>query len=99
MKNLKISFLSFLVIILASCDPELEVNDFSEINPSIFPVSEADVEALVAAAYYPLRGGYTDGIHATAETGLMFTLDATTEILQGPYGQQQKPHSIVIIQR
>lgn len=90
MKNLKIFLFSTIIIVLSSCDPELESKDFSEINPSIFPASEADVDALVASAYYPLRGGYSDGIHATAETGLMFTLDATTEILQGPYGQQQQ---------
>ncbi len=90
MKNLKLYLFSALLVLLASCDPELEVTDFSEINPSIFPASEADVEALVVASYYPLRGGYANGIHATAETGLMFTLDATTEILQGPFGQQQQ---------
>ena len=90
MKNLKIYFFSTLILIISGCNPELEVKDFGEINPSIFPASEADVEALVVAAYYPLRGGYSNGIHATAETGLMFTLDATTEILQGPFGQQQQ---------
>ncbi|WP_047415338.1 RagB/SusD family nutrient uptake outer membrane protein [Cellulophaga sp. Hel_I_12] len=90
MKNFKIYILSSLLIILSGCDPELKSVNFDEINPSIFPSSEADVQALVVAAYFPLRGGYANGIHATAETGLMFTLDATTEILQGPYGQQQQ---------
>lgn len=90
MKNLKKYILGLLLFVFAGCDPELESINYDEINPSIFPASEADVEALVFAAYYPLRGAYADGIHTTAETGLMFTLDATTEILQGPYGQQQQ---------
>ena len=90
MKNLKIYIISILLVSLSGCDPELKSVNFDEINPSIFPSSEADVQALVVAAYFPLRGGYANGIHATAETGLMFTLDATTEILQGPYGQQQQ---------
>jgi|TARA_B110000908_G_scaffold151224_1_gene185791 hypothetical protein len=89
MKNLKI-FIICSLLVFSACNEELEFKDFGEVNPSIFPASEADVEALVAAAYYPLRGGYSNGIHATAETGLIFTLDATTEILQGPYGQQQQ---------
>lgn len=47
------------------------------------------------AAYYPLRGSWSDGIHSTSERGIMFMLDATTEILQGPYGDQltQSYHS------
>ncbi|MAZ28688.1 MAG: RagB/SusD family nutrient uptake outer membrane protein [Cytophagaceae bacterium] len=79
----------FFAILLAGCDEDLESINYDEINPSIFPSSEADVEALVAAAYYPLRGSYGDGIHSTSENGLMFVLDATTEILQGAYGLQQ----------
>jgi hypothetical protein len=90
MKRLHIHAACLTLLLISGCDPELEQIDFAEINPTIFPASEADVESLVIAAYYPLRGGYTDGIHATAETGLMFTLDATTEILQGAFGQQQQ---------
>lgn len=71
------------------CDNELESINYDEINPSIFPSSEADIEALVAAAYYPLRGSWGNGIHTTSENGLGFILDATTEILQGEYGVQQ----------
>ncbi|MEH6681267.1 MAG: RagB/SusD family nutrient uptake outer membrane protein [Sediminicola sp.] len=90
MKNTITYLLASFMMLLAGCDPELQSINYDEINPSIFPASEADVEALVVAAYYPLRGGYSNGIHATAETGLMFTLDATTEILQGAFGQQQQ---------
>jgi len=90
MKNIKIYLFGLIAIVSVSCSPELESVNYDEINPAIFPASEADVEALVVAAYYPLRGSWADGIHSTSENGLMFVLDATTEILQGAYGIQQQ---------
>jgi len=90
MKTINFYLLGIVLLISTSCSPDLESINFDEINPSIFPTSEADVEALVVSAYYPLRGAYGNGIHSTSENGLMFVLDATTEILQGPYGIQQQ---------
>ncbi len=89
MKNLKLFLIGLFIVLSSGCDNELESINYDEINPSIFPASEADVEALVVAAYYPLRGAWSNGIHTTSENGLMFILDATTEILQGAYGIQQ----------
>ncbi len=88
MKNIKLYLVGFLIIVSAGCS-DLESVNYDEINPSIFPTSEADIEALVVSAYYPLRGSWWNGIHTTSERGLMFVLDATTEILQGEYGVQQ----------
>ena len=82
-------FSMLLVPLLFSCTKDLVPLDYSEINPSIFPKSAADLDAMVNAAYFPLRGGYGDGINNTAETGIMFLADATTEILHGKYGDQQ----------
>lgn len=76
-------------LLLAGCTEDLVPVDYSEINPSIFPQSEADVQAMVNAAYYPLRGSWSSGIHGLNERGLIF-IDATTEILHGKYGVQQK---------
>jgi hypothetical protein len=91
MKNLKNYTIVLLLLVFSGCnDDDFESINYDEINPSIFPSSEADIQAIVASAYYPLRGAYTDGIHSTSENGLMFILDATTEILQGPYGVQQE---------
>ena len=90
MKNLKNCAIILLLIIFSGCNDDLETINYDEINPSIFPSSEADIQAIVASAYYPLRGSYGNGIHSTSENGLMFILDATTEILQGPYGIQQE---------
>ncbi|MGM5468967.1 RagB/SusD family nutrient uptake outer membrane protein [Flavobacteriaceae bacterium LMO-SS05] len=90
MKTIKIYLLGLIGILSMTCSPELESINYDEINPAIFPASEADVEALVVAAYFPLRGSWGNGIHSTSERGLMFTLDATTEILQGAFGQQQE---------
>lgn len=89
MKKFKLIVLGLLVALTFGCDPELESINYDEINPSIFPASEADVEALVVAAYYPLRGSWWDGIHTTSERGIMFVNDASTEILQGNFGVQQ----------
>ncbi|KAA3436300.1 RagB/SusD family nutrient uptake outer membrane protein [Rufibacter hautae] len=82
-------FLSLaLLFLLGACTDDLESIDYSEINPGIFPQSEADVEAMVMACYYPLRGSWGNGIHTTSENGIMFINDATTEILNGNFGSQ-----------
>src|SRR5690554_2110924 len=78
MKNINFYFASLLVLLSVACNPELESVNYDEINPEIFPASEADVEALVVAAYYPLRGSWWDGIHTTSENGIMFINDAST---------------------
>ncbi|OJU51337.1 MAG: hypothetical protein BGN96_00055 [Bacteroidales bacterium 45-6] len=73
---------------LNSCTKDLVPIDYSEINPNIFPKSASDLEAMVNACYYPLRGAWSDGIFSTSERGVMFLSDATTEILYGKYGDQ-----------
>ncbi|MBX3242675.1 MAG: RagB/SusD family nutrient uptake outer membrane protein [Chitinophagaceae bacterium] len=77
-----------LSVWLASCTKDLVPIDYSEINPNIFPKSASDLEAMVNACYYPLRGSWGDGIFSTSERGVMFLSDATTEILYGKYGDQ-----------
>ncbi|MEP7257475.1 MAG: RagB/SusD family nutrient uptake outer membrane protein [Flavitalea sp.] len=81
-----------LIFSLSSCTKDLVSIDYSEINPAIFPKSEADVEAMVFACYYPLRGSWWDGINTTSERGIMFVSDATTEILSGKFSVQQYGH-------
>lgn len=88
MKNLKYLTLLLVVLAFAGCNDDLEPVNYTEINPSIFPKSESDVEALVISAYYPLRGSWWNGFHSTSERGNMFVLDATTEILQGNFDVQ-----------
>ena len=85
-------YISFTLLIamvwLCSCTKDLVPIDYSEINPNIFPKSASDLEAMVNACYYPLRGAWGDGIFSTSERGVMFLSDATTEILHGKYGDQ-----------
>ena len=88
----RLSLYIALLMVLSSCTKDLVSIDYSEINPAIFPKSEADVEAMVNACYYPLRGAWWDGINTTSERGLMFAEDATTEILSGKYDIQQYGH-------
>jgi len=76
------------LLLLGSCTKDLISLDYSEINPNIFPKTDADLKAMVNAAYHPLRGSYGDGIHSTSEKGVIYINDATTEILYGPYGDQ-----------
>src|ERR1700712_869515 len=89
MKRYKL-IIATIAVLLSSCTKDLVSIDYSEINPAIFPKTAADLEAMVNAAYYPIRGGYSNGIFNTAETGVMYLSDATTEILYGPYGDQNK---------
>ncbi len=88
MRRYTFLLLPFLFLV-NSCTKDLKPIDYSEINPNIFPKSAADLEAMVNACYYPLRGAWSDGIFSTSERGVMFLSDATTEILHGKYGDQQ----------
>lgn len=71
-----------------SCSKQLEPLEYAEINPSIFPKNESDLQAMIWAAYYPLRGSWANGFFSTSERGIMYLSDATTEILAGKYGDQ-----------
>ncbi len=88
MKRHTLLFLS-IVLLLGSCKKDLVPLNYEEINPSIFPKTAADLDAMVNAAYHPVRGAYGDGIFSTSEKGVMYMTDATTETLYGPYGDQQ----------
>jgi len=88
MKIVKLLLLP-LILLATGCTKDLVSVDYGDINPAIFPKSQADLEAMVNAAYYPLRGAYGDGIFSTSERGVMYLSDATTEILRGKYGDQQ----------
>ncbi|MGC4234116.1 MAG: RagB/SusD family nutrient uptake outer membrane protein [Niabella sp.] len=87
----KIVFIISVIFLIGAtgCTKRLVSKDLSEINPSIFPSSREDVQALVNAAYYPLRGAWWDGINGPTERGIQW-MDCTTEILIGKYGSQQK---------
>lgn len=87
MKLYKLFFVA-LVWFATGCTKDLKPIDYSEINPNIFPKSAQDLEAMVNACYYPLRGSWGDGIFSTSERGVMYLSDATTEILHGKYGDQ-----------
>ncbi len=90
MKIYKLFLSCFILLGVASCTDDLISVSYSDINPSIFPQTEADVEAMVNTCYYPLRGGYGSGIHSTSETGIQYINDLTTEILhsRGSAGMQ-----------
>jgi len=92
MKMKKIFIVITTFLLMGGCTKDLVPLDYSAINPSIFPKSETDIQAMVNACYYPLRGSWWDGINSTSERGIMFCLDATTEILSGKFDIQQYGH-------
>jgi len=85
---LKYTMLVLLLLMTHSCT-KFDPVDYSEINPSIFPKTEADIQALVLSCYHPLRGNWWDGINSDSERGQMFVNDACTEILMGKFGAQK----------
>ena len=86
-------FAGLLLIGMSGC-VELEPVNYDEINPSIFPQTEEDLQAMVMSCYYPLRGSWWDGINHNSERGQMFVNDCCTEILAGKFGVQQQCHEM-----
>lgn len=78
-----------IIICFSGCN--LDPVSYTEINPSIFPKTEADLQAMVLSCYNPLRGswGNPGGINSTSERGQMFVNDACTEIIMGKFGPQK----------
>jgi len=89
MKRIIILFFLPVAMLMNSCTKDLTSTEYAEINPNIFPKSAADLEAMVNACYYPIRGSWWDGLFSTSERGIQFLNDATTEILFGKFGDQQ----------
>lgn len=89
MKRYIIIFFLPVALMMNSCTKDLTATEYSEINPNIFPKSAEDLEAMVNACYYPVRGSWWDGFFSTSERGSQFINDASTEILFGKFGEQQ----------
>lgn len=85
--------MALLALNMMGCS-KLTPIDYSEINPSIFPKTEADIKALVLSCYYPLRGNWWDGINSDSERGQMFVNDCCTEVLAGKFGAQKLCHEL-----
>ncbi len=78
MKKLLYIFLFFLPVLgCTNLDSEM----YDVINPTIFPKTEEDAEALVtAAAYAPFRSDWYAGIFTVASGGIQIIGDMTTDI-------------------
>jgi len=90
-----IKYLSILLLsaLMVNCG-NLEPVNYGDINTSIFPKTESDIQALVMSCYYPLRGNWWDGINHNSERGQMFVNDCCTEILAGKFGAQKMCHEL-----
>ena len=73
---------------------DLDPVDFSEINPSVFPKTEQDIESLVNDCYYPIRSSWFDGLFSFDERGVVAINDATTEILTNRAGMFKNQHDL-----
>jgi len=80
MKKLYIIRNVVLILLFASCT-SLESEMYDTINPSIFPKTEADAEALVtSAAYSPFRSNWYSGLFTVGANGLFVMSDMTTDL-------------------
>jgi hypothetical protein len=85
MKNIIVS-IALLSFFITACKKELKYVDTSAINPNIFPKTAKDVQAMVNACYYPIRGAWWDGINTTSERGIMMIKELQTGVLRGEVG-------------
>lgn len=84
-------FKIFIVLILTvSCHKDLEPLEFGTINPSIFPKSYSDFEALIIGCYDPLRADYGRGIYSPSERGMYTIQQCMTGEIWGRYGYWQE---------
>ncbi len=96
-KTINYIIILLLPIFMVNC-VDLEPISYNEINPSIFPQTEEDLQALVMSCYYPLRGSWWDGLNHNSERGQMFVNDCCTEILAGKFGAQKMCHELSFIE-
>lgn len=83
MKVFRLNILVTLMLIslsLGSCI-NLDPKDYSDINPSNYPTTKSDIQALVDGCYYSVRSSWFDGLFSTSERGVTVINDLTTEIL------------------
>ena len=90
MKNIqtKLFYVAFTLaglLLLNSCEGDLEPEIFSELDPSIFYQSEGDVNAAVTALYRELMPNWQGG-YATAEASYRVQASVTTDELLVSWG-------------
>lgn len=89
-KLLKLSIISFILISMISCHGDLEPLEYGTLNPSIFPKSYVDYEALMMGCYEPLRADWSRGIHSPSERGVYVLNNCATGELWGRYSGWQE---------
>lgn len=82
----KIIIINFLIIGAMGCHKDLEPLEYGTLNPSIFPKSYKDFEALMFGCYEPLKSDWGQGINHPSERGIWCTELCMTGELWGRYG-------------
>ena len=89
-KLIKFTIISLMLISMTGCHGDLEPLEYGTLNPSIFPKSYADFEALMFGAYDPLRADYVRGIYSPSERGIYTVEQCMTGEIWGRYGYWQQ---------
>jgi hypothetical protein len=86
-----ISFRLALATIMAftACG-KLEPIDYTDLNTTIIPQSEKDIEALVNGVYQPFQSSWWDGMFACNDRGIIWFADASVNILTNTWGVQKE---------
>lgn len=89
-KKIKITFINLLIIGMIGCHGDLEPLEYGTLNPSIFPKSYSDFEAIMFGCYDPLRADYGRGIFSPSERGIYTIEQCMTGEIWGRYGYWQE---------
>ena len=87
---IKITILNLLIIGIMGCHKDLEPLEYGTLNPSIFPKSYTDYEAIMFGCYDPLRADYGRGIYSASERGIFTVEQCMTGEIWGRYGYWQE---------
>lgn len=82
---------TFALVFLAASAAcaKLEPIDYTDLNTTIIPRTEKDVEALVNGVYHPFQSSWWDGMFAANDRGIIWFADASVDILTNTWGVQK----------
>lgn len=87
---IKITIISLSFVGIMGCHKDLEPLEYGTLNPSIFPKSYTDFEAIMFGCYDPLRADYGRGIYSPSERGIYTVEQCMTGEIWGRYGYWQE---------
>lgn len=87
MKNILFNlFIYYIVAVGFTSCTNLVSEDFSNIDPTIFPMNDEDAVALVTACYNPFSAGAYSGYWSSADGGFHVMSDMATDVMDCQWG-------------